>query len=105
MNVFQDLFTTVLNMSVTASYVALGVILIHLLLKKAPKLFSYLLWLPVLFRLVCPFSFAAAFSFLRLVSPNIQQGIQQSNGAKQWSSGICAAKYRADANACHTVRP
>jgi beta-lactamase regulating signal transducer with metallopeptidase domain len=25
-------------------------------LKKSPKIFSYLLWLIVLFRLVCPFS-------------------------------------------------
>ncbi|MFZ7103012.1 MAG: M56 family metallopeptidase [Peptococcaceae bacterium] len=74
MSVLQDLFTTILEMSVTASYVALGVILIRLLLKKAPKLFSYLLWFPVFFRLVCPVSFAAAFSFLRLVNLNAQQG-------------------------------
>ncbi len=74
MNVLQDLFTAVLNMSITASYAAIGVILVRLLLKKAPKIFSYVLWAPVLFRLVCPISFAAVFSLLRLINPNVQQG-------------------------------
>ena len=66
------LFTAVLNMSITASYVALAVIAIRLLLKKAPKVFSYALWLAVLIRLVCPFSFNSAFSFLSFLKPNVQ---------------------------------
>ena len=74
MNILQDIFTTILNMSITASYVAIGVIFVRLLLKKAPKIFSYILWVPVLFRLVCPFSFVSAFSFLRLVNINAQRG-------------------------------
>ncbi|HBC91574.1 MAG TPA: hypothetical protein DCZ10_01360 [Pelotomaculum sp.] len=74
MNVLQDLFTAILNMSITASYVAIGVILVRLLLKKAPKIFSYILWAPVLFRLVCPVSFASVFSFLGLINLNVQQG-------------------------------
>lgn len=40
MNALQDVFTAVLNMSITASYVSVGVILIRLLLRKAPKIFS-----------------------------------------------------------------
>ena len=67
MNLLKDLFITVVNMSITASYVAVGVILVRLLLKKAPKVFSYILWFPVLFRLVCPFSFDSFFSFFNLI--------------------------------------
>jgi len=74
MSLLQDLFITVVNMSITASYVAIGVILVRLLLKKAPKAFSYILWIPVLFRLVCPFSFDSAFSFFNLINLNTKQG-------------------------------
>ena len=59
-------------MSITASYVALAVIAIRMLLKKVPKAFSYALWLAVLIRLVCPFSFNSAFSLLSFLKPNVQ---------------------------------
>ena len=74
MSLLEDLFITVVNMSITASCVAVGVIFIRLLLKKAPKIFSYILWAPVLFRLVCPFSFDSAFSLFNLVSLDAKQG-------------------------------
>jgi len=38
-----------------------------LLLKKAPKVFSYALWSIVFFRLVCPFSFSSELSLLGLI--------------------------------------
>jgi beta-lactamase regulating signal transducer with metallopeptidase domain len=69
-NNLQGIFTTILNMSITASYVAVGVILVRILLKKAPKIFSYALWAVVLFRLIFPFSFTTAFSFLGLLNVN-----------------------------------
>jgi len=74
MSLLKDLFITVVNMSITASCVAIGVILVRLLLKKAPKIFSYVLWAPVLFRLVCPFSFNSEFSFFNLINLNVKQG-------------------------------
>lgn len=55
-------------MSLTASYVILFVLACRLLLKKVPKIFSYSLWAVVLFRLICPFSFSSAFSFLKIPS-------------------------------------
>ncbi|AOT69295.1 M56 family metallopeptidase [Geosporobacter ferrireducens] len=68
-----SLFTTILNMNITASYVVLAVIAIRLLFfKKAPKIFSYALWLPVWIRLVFPFSFNSSFSFLSLLKLNTQ---------------------------------
>lgn len=56
-------------MSLTASAVILVVLLVRLLLKRAPKLFSYLLWSVVLFRLLCPVSIASVFSLMHLVTP------------------------------------
>ncbi|WNS45714.1 M56 family metallopeptidase [Paenibacillus sp. MMS20-IR301] len=62
-------FVAVLNMSITASYVAIAVMLVRLLLRRAPKIFSYLLWTAVIFRLAVPVSFTSAFSLLQLVQP------------------------------------
>ncbi len=58
------LFTSVLNMSITGSIVILAVLLARLLLRNAPKVFSYVLWAVVLFRLLCPVSFSAPVSVL-----------------------------------------
>ena len=60
----SELFLSVLNMSFTASYVILLVILIRMLLKKAPKVISYALWGVVAFRLIIPFSFESMFSLM-----------------------------------------
>ena len=48
-----DLFISVLNMSITASYVILAVLVVRFFLKNLPKKYSYLLWSVVGFRLVC----------------------------------------------------
>ncbi|WPC44346.1 M56 family metallopeptidase [Clostridium sp. JS66] len=61
----QNLFFTVLNMNITASCVILFVVIARLFLKKAPKIFSYSLWIVVMFRLMSPFSFSSAISFLK----------------------------------------
>ena len=55
---------SVLQMSLVASLVILAVILIRELLKKAPKICSYVLWSVVLFRLLCPISITTPFSIL-----------------------------------------
>ncbi|MBT2292592.1 hypothetical protein J7E73_26345 [Paenibacillus albidus] len=60
------LFSHLLNMSLTGSYVIVLVIVARLLLRKVPKIFSYALWAVVLFRLVCPFSFQSIFSLIPL---------------------------------------
>lgn len=59
-----DLFLSILNMSIKASYVILFVMLIRLLLKKAPKFISYVLWGAVAFRLIIPFTFESIFSIM-----------------------------------------
>ena len=65
----DKLFSVVLNMSVTGSLVILPVLLVRLLLKRFPKIFSYALWSVVLFRLLCPLSFSAPVSFLNVLKP------------------------------------
>lgn len=47
-----SIFVTILNMNLTASVIVLSVLLIRMLLKKAPTIVSYLLWSVVLIRLV-----------------------------------------------------
>ena len=63
------LFLKVLNMSITASVVILFVLAARFLLRRLPKIFSYLLWGIVIFRLICPFSFTVPFSLLDLTNP------------------------------------
>lgn len=83
-----NLFLAVLNMSLTASYVIVFVIIIRLLLKKIPKIYSYVLWFAVLFRLICPFSFDSLFSLIPK-SVNIPQDIAYSP-KPEINSGIAA---------------
>lgn len=68
----DKLFSAVLNMSVTGSLVILPVLLVRLLLKWFPKIFSYALWSVVLFRLLCPLSLSAPVSFLNVLKPETQ---------------------------------
>lgn len=71
----EALFLTIINMSITATYILAFVLLMRLPLRRAPRWLSYALWLPVLFRLVCPVSFSSSFAALgRLISPPASQG-------------------------------
>ena len=58
-------FLDVVNMSIGASCVILVVLLLRLVLRRAPKKFSYLLWSVVGLRLCCPFSFSSVFSLFQ----------------------------------------
>jgi len=60
----EKLFLSILNLSVTAGWIVLGVIILRFFLKKAPKWISCLLWGIVGIRLIMPFSFK---SFLSLI--------------------------------------
>lgn len=56
------LFTDLLNMSISASVIAIVIIILRLALKKSPRIFSYALWVFVLIRLLLPVSFESSFS-------------------------------------------
>ena len=68
-------FLLIVNMSLTAAYAALVIILFRsLFLRKLPKILSYSLWGILLFRLLSPVSFASAFSVFNLLQPKAQEG-------------------------------
>ena len=60
------IFMKLCNRSLMATYCIGAVILLRLLLRRQPKIFSYLLWSVVLFRLLCPVTVTGAFSLLRV---------------------------------------
>ena len=69
-----NVFLKVLNMSISAGYVVLAVLLLRLVLKKAPKWIAVALWGIVAVRLICPFSFESVLSLIpsaEVVSPDI----------------------------------
>ncbi len=68
-------FIAVLNMSLIASFAALGVIVIRILLHKAPKVFSYALWAIVLFKLLCPFTVETALSLIPVKAEPVPRDI------------------------------
>ena len=58
------IFLKVLNMSIAATWVALAVLVLRFLLKKAPKWIAVALWGMVALRLVCPFSIESMLSLI-----------------------------------------
>lgn len=70
----SGIFLHIVNMSISAGYLVLAVLLIRLLLKKAPRWLSVLLWGIVGVRLVSPFSLESVLSLIpsaETISPNI----------------------------------
>ncbi len=60
----EAVFLKLFNMSVTASFMIFAVVLLRVLLKKAPKALRPVLWALVGIRLICPFSLESAFSLI-----------------------------------------
>ncbi len=81
----DTLFLRTLNMSITASYVILFVIVARMLLKKAPKIFSYILWSVVFFRLISPFSFDSIFSLVPINTKTVPTNIMYSQTPEVYS--------------------
>ena len=69
-----EFFLGIVNMSITASWIVLAVVVLRLFLKKAPKWLNVLLWGVVGLRLVLPFSLESIFSLIpsaQTVSPQM----------------------------------
>ncbi len=70
----SKVFLTLVNMSISASWIVLAVVLLRLVLKKAPKWITVLLWGIVALRLICPFTVESVMSLIpsaQTVSPSI----------------------------------
>ena len=84
----EQIFLKILNMSITAGYCALAVIVLRLLLKKQPKIYSYTLWLIVAFRLLCPVSFESVFSLMRMPTEAVSVNIAVQDDFEEASDGV-----------------
>ena len=70
----SEFFLKIVNMSISASYIVLAVLLLRLLLKRAPKWITVVLWGIVAIRLICPLSIESILSLIpspEVVSPDI----------------------------------
>ncbi len=72
----DTVFLQILNMSFVAGFVIAAILLVRLLLRRAPKIFSYLLWSVALLRLLCPISWEGAWSLLPVQANPIPLDIQ-----------------------------
>lgn len=68
---WYELLPKILNMSLTASVIIVTVIILRVLLRRAPKIYSYMLWAVVLFRLLCPITINTSISVLGLFDTQI----------------------------------
>ena len=69
----ENIFRTILNMSITGAYIAAAIMVIRLFMKKLPKKYSYALWSILGIRLLCPFSFSSAASLFNLIRPETKE--------------------------------
>ena len=60
----NEFFLKIINMSISASWLIFAVLILRLVLKKAPKWVNVLLWGIVAIRLICPFPFESALSLI-----------------------------------------
>lgn len=60
----MDMFLHLFNISISASFLALVVLLFRFIFKKAPKWLVVALWAFVAIRLICPFSIESALSLI-----------------------------------------
>ena len=70
----SEAFLKIVNMSISAGWLVLAVLILRLILKKAPKWINVLLWGIVALRLICPFSIESALSLIpsqETISPEI----------------------------------
>ena len=75
----NDLFLKIINMSISASWLVLAVLLLRFVLKKAPKWVNVLLWGIVAVRLAFPFSVESALSLIpsaETVPMDIEMAVQ-----------------------------
>lgn len=71
----SDWMTELFRLSAMASVAAIVVLCVRLLLMRAPKIYSCLLWFVVFCRAVLPVSFSSVFSVMKVLSMGSRRGI------------------------------
>lgn len=83
-----DVFIKTLNMGIAASWLILAVVVLRILLKRAPKRFRLLLWAVVGLRLVLPVSIESALSLVPSTQ-TLPEGVMYA-AAPELNTGIAA---------------
>ena len=65
----NEIFVKLVNMSIAAGWLIIAVLVLRLLLKKAPRWITCLLWAFVAIRLICPFSVQSQLSAYQVAAP------------------------------------
>lgn len=79
-----EIFVGVLNMSIAAAVVIAVVLLARVLLRRAPKAFSYALWAVVLFRLLCPVSVGVPVSLFGAIYAPVQENTRLTTAVEYY---------------------
>ena len=90
---FYTFLPKILNMSLTASVAIVFVLLLRLLLKKAPKVISYALWAVVLIRLLCPVSIESGLSLFGLFDTPTVDMTEHSSAVEYIPSNIVHTEF------------
>lgn len=103
---FYELFDRVIDMSITASVVIVAVFIVRAFMGKMPKRYSYILWIIVAVRLLCPVGLVSSVSVFNLLgehkvltteywqerSTGNDVGRQDSNTQKQFDDFVSSDK-------------
>lgn len=74
---YHSLFVEVLNRNVNVTWLILAILLLRLLLRKAPKWSTCLLWVLVAVQLICPLRISSPLSVYNLASTAAQSGMTE----------------------------
>ena len=99
----STVFLKILNLSYSASWLILAVLIVRLLLKKAPKWINCLLWALVAVRMILPFSLESAMSLLP--SKEVLPADIQSTDVPHIESGIYAINNTVNPVIADTLAP
>ena len=92
----ETVFLKLLDMTAAGSLVILALLPVRLLLKKAPKAFSYALWAVVLLRLLCPFTLKAPLSLMPAIEPVAESYALSQEPISPTDAGLAAWQLAGD---------
>lgn len=95
----NQIFATMLTLSIKAGWLVLAILVVRLLLKKAPKTITCLLWLLVAVRLVCPFEVTSPFSAFQFLMVTGSDAVSGETDVQETADGSYtreSIKYQKD---------
>lgn len=81
-------FSKILSMSLSACFVIVAVLFFRFLLRRAPRKYSYMLWMLVFFRLLCPLTLESPVSLVPVKADAIVYQSSSSGSSLKVDSGI-----------------